>query len=99
MDEAHQGEEKALRVEGHGGVIGGQVVFGYPPKNRDAGAIQGVHKIGGTPSKSQKETNLSSTLKDLQLLRRKGIVATVSNFYHSQLNKFVETVVIPRRSD
>ena len=44
MDESGQSGEKALRVEGHGCVFGGQVVFGYPPRNRDAGAIQGVHK-------------------------------------------------------
>ena len=30
MDESGQSGEKALRVEGHGCVFGGQVVFGYP---------------------------------------------------------------------
>jgi hypothetical protein len=30
MDEAGLGDEKALRVEGHGCVFGRQVVFGYP---------------------------------------------------------------------
>ena len=32
MDESGQSGEKALRVEGHGCVFGGQVVFGYPPE-------------------------------------------------------------------
>ena len=32
MDESGQSDEKALRVEGHGCVFGGQVVFGYPPE-------------------------------------------------------------------
>jgi hypothetical protein len=49
IDDPSQSEEKALRVEGRGCVFGRQVVFGYPPRNRDAGAIQGVHEIGGTP--------------------------------------------------
>lgn len=32
MNEGHQGEPKTLRVEGRGGLIGGQVVFVYPPE-------------------------------------------------------------------
>ena len=53
MNNSSRGEAKTLRVEGRGCVFGGQVVFGYPPRNRDAGAIQGVHKIGGTPLKAR----------------------------------------------
>ena len=49
MNEARRGEEETLRVEGRGCVFGRQVVFGYPLRNRDAGANQGVHEIGGTP--------------------------------------------------
>ncbi len=49
MNEAGRGEEETLRVEGRGCVFGRQVVFGYPLRNRDAGANQGVHEIGGTP--------------------------------------------------
>ena len=51
MNEARRGEEESLRVEGRGCVFGRQVVFGYPLRNRDAGANQGVHEIGGTPGK------------------------------------------------
>jgi hypothetical protein len=34
MDDSGRSGEKASRVEGHGCVFRGQVVFGYPPKPR-----------------------------------------------------------------
>ena len=51
MDDSGRSGEKASRVEGHGCVFRGQVVFGYPPKPRrrcNSGCPQnrGNSKIG-----------------------------------------------------
>jgi hypothetical protein len=65
IDDPSQSEEKALRVEGRGCVFGRQVVFGYPPRNRDAGAIQGVHEIGGTPYTTDYANNIRYGIQNL----------------------------------
>ena len=62
MDDSGQSGEKALRVEGHGCVFRGQVVFGYPPETETQVQFRVSTKSGelqGNSKTSNKSLELS----------------------------------------